>query len=185
MKRLIALACLALAPAPALADEIVDTLNGAIAAYEAGDVKYALEELAYARQLLQSVAAEGLAAFLPPAPEGWTREVNTGMNQGLALMGGGSGAEATYAGGGKSFTLSVMADNPMVGAMAAMFGNPMLMGMSGEIVRVGRQRFVDQEGELTGLVDNRILVQASGAPREDMLPVLEAIDYDGLAGFGR
>ncbi|WP_287187034.1 hypothetical protein [Rhodovulum sp.] len=57
MKRLIALACLALAPAPALADEVVDTLNSAIAAYEAGDVKYALEELAYARQKMQAVAA--------------------------------------------------------------------------------------------------------------------------------
>ncbi|GAA0311029.1 hypothetical protein [Rhodovulum strictum] len=185
MKRLITLACLALAPGPVLADDVVDTLNSAIAAYEAGDVKYALEELAYARQLMQAVAAEGLTGFLPPAPEGWTREVNIEMNQGLAIMGGGAGAEATYSDGDKSFTLSVMADNPMVGAMAAMFGNPMLMGMSGEIVRIGRQRFVDQGGELTGLVDNRILVQANGAPREDMLPVLEAIDYDGLAGFGR
>jgi hypothetical protein len=85
------------------------------------------------------------------------------MNQGLAMLGGGTGAEAVYAGDGMRFIVTLMADNPMVGAMGAMLGNPMLMATAGEIVRVGRQKFVDQDGELTGLVDNRILVQASGA----------------------
>ncbi|TCO74206.1 hypothetical protein [Rhodovulum euryhalinum] len=186
MKRLACLAALALVPAaPVLADEVTDALTGATEAYEAGDVKLALEELAFAQQRMQAMKAEGLTAFLPPAPEGWTREIDTQMNAGLAMMGGGTGAEATYANGDASFVVTLMADNPMVGAMGAMFGNPMLMGAAGEIVRVGRQKFVDQDGELTTLVDNRILVQARGAGREVMLPVLEAMDYEGLAGFGR
>ncbi|TCP38680.1 hypothetical protein [Rhodovulum marinum] len=185
MKRLTLSALIALAAPAALADDVTDTLQSAIEAYESGDVKYALEEIAYAQQLLQAMKAEGLTGFLPPAPDGWTREVETDMNQGLAMMGGGTGAEATYAGDGQSFTVTLMADNPMVAAMAAMFGNPMLMGTAGEIVRVGRQKFVDQDGELTALVDNRILIQASGAGRDAMLPVLEKIDFDGLSGFGR
>ncbi|MBN2906572.1 MAG: hypothetical protein JXJ18_07685 [Rhodobacteraceae bacterium] len=182
---LLSAALVALPLLPAHADEVTDTLQSAIEAYEAGDVQYALEEIAYAQQLVQAMKAEGLSAFLPPAPEGWSRTVDTDMNQGLAMMGGGTGAEATYEGDGQSFTLTLMADNPMVGAMAAMFGNPMLMATQGEMVRVGRQKFVDQDGDLTGLVDNRILVQVSGAAPGVMLPVLEAIDYKALAGFGR
>lgn len=185
MKRLIAAAALVVLPGmPALADDVTETLQSAIDAYEAGDVQYALEEIAYAQQLLQAMKAEGLTAFLPPAPEGWTREIDTEVNQGLAMMGGGTGAEATYSGDGHDFTVTLMADNPMVGAMAAMFANPMLMGSTGKIVRVGRQKFVNQDGEMTGLVDNRILVSASGAAPEVMLPVLETIDYEALAGFG-
>ncbi|MBK1634300.1 hypothetical protein [Rhodovulum adriaticum] len=186
MKRLILSAAFALSAAtPALADDVTDTLQSAIEAYESGDVQYALEELAYAQQLLRAMKAEGLTAYLPPAPEGWSREVNTDMNQGLAMMGGGTGAEAVYSGNGASFTVTLMADNPMVGAMGAMFASPMLMAAGGEIIRVGRQKFVDQDGELTALVDSRILVQASGADADTMLPVLEAIDYKALAGFGR
>lgn len=185
MKRLILSALLALVPAGAgLADDVTDTLYSAIEAYEAGDVQYALEELGYAQHLLQALKAEGLTAFLPPAPDGWAREVTTDMNQGLAMMGGGTGAEATYTGDGHQFTISLMADTPMVGAMAAMFGNPMIMAASGQIIRVGRQKFIDQEGALTGLVDNRILVQASGAEADTIVPVLETIDYKALAGFG-
>jgi hypothetical protein len=186
MTRHLALLALAIVTAvPARADEVAETLQGALDAYKSGDVQYALEELAYAQQLLQAMRAEGLTAFLPPAPEGWRREINTDINKGLAMMGGGTGAEATYSGEGRSFTVTLMADNPMVGAMAAMFGNPMLMGAAGEMVRVGRQKFIDQDGELTGLVDNRILIQASGADKAVILPVLERIDFAALAGFGR
>lgn len=160
MNHPLALAALAAwCAAPARADAVTEALESAIEAYGAGDVNY--------------------------AREGWTPEVDTEMNRGLATMDGGTGAAATYAGGGESFTVTLMADKPMVGAMGAMFGNPMLMGAAGEIGRVGRQKSVDQDGELTTLVDNRIPVRASGAGREVMLPVLEAIDYAGLAGFGR
>jgi len=185
MKHLLIPALLATLPVAAAADEVTDTLTSAIDAYESGDVQYALEELAYAQQLLQALRAEGLTGFLPPAPEGWTREIDTEMNAGLAMMGGGTGAEATYDGDGQRITVTLMADNPMVGAMAAMFSNPMLMAASGRITRVGRQKFVDQDGELTGLVDNRILVQASGGSPEDKVALLEKIDFGALAQFGR
>ena len=83
---------------PAAADEISDTLQSALDAYSKGDAAYALEELDYARQLLLELKTEALARFLPEAPEGWTREINSEMNAGLAMMGGGTGAEASYEG---------------------------------------------------------------------------------------
>lgn len=168
---------------PVTADEISDTLQSALDAYDAGDSAYALEELDYARQLLLALKTDALAAFLPDAPEGWTREINTEMNAGLAMMGGGTGAEATYEGAGKSITLQLMADNPMVGALGGMIANAAMYGA--RVERVGREKFMVQDNEMTGLVANRILVKASGATPEEMSPLIERIDFRALRAFGQ
>jgi len=180
-----ALASVLLMSGPTLADEISATIQSALDAYNAGDIKYATEELAFAQQQLQGLKAEGLQGFLPAAPDGWTRTVNTDMNAGMAMMGGGTGVEATYEGAGQSFTLSLTADSPMVGTFAAMFGNSAMMAAMGTIVRVGREKFVDQDGSLTGVMDGRILIQASGAPVDVMVPMLETMDFKALASFGK
>ncbi|WP_097177061.1 hypothetical protein [Phaeovulum vinaykumarii] len=178
-------ATLALPATAARADEVTDTLNAARAAYEAGDIAAATEEVAFASQLLQAMKVEGLAAFLPAAPEGWTREIDTEMNAGLAMMGGGAGAAARYDNGTDSFTITLMADNPMVAAMSGMLGGAM-MGAMGKITRIGREKFVQQDGgDLVALVGNRVLVQAEGADLEVMRPVLAAIDFPTLADWGR
>ena len=128
--------------------------------------------------------ADSLAVFLPEAPEGWTRTINTEMNAGLMMMGGGTGAEASYEGPGGSFTISLTADNPMVASMGAMLGNATLMAQMGKVERVGRQRFLNQNGSLSALIGNRVLVQAQGGEVTDMMPALETIDFAGLEKFG-
>lgn len=184
MSRFLVSATLALVLAmPAASDEISDTLQSALDAYSEGDAAYALEELDYARQLLLELKTEALARFLPEAPEGWTRAINSEMNAGLAMMGGGTGAEATYQGEGKSITLQVMAGNPMVGALGGMIGNAAMYGA--KVERVGREKFMVQDNEVTGLVDNRILVKASGADPEAMLALIGNMDMRALKEFGR
>lgn len=180
----IAAALLALMPGlPATADEITDTLQGALDAYNEGDTAYALEELDYARQLLLALKTDALVGFLPEAPEGWTREINTEMNAGLAMMGGGTGAEATYRGDGDSIKLQLMADNPMVGALGGMIANAAMYGA--RVERVGREKFMIKDGELTGLIANRILVKASGGTPEQMIALVEQIDFRALRTFGQ
>lgn len=175
---------LGLAPGLAEADDVTDALTSAIEAYEDGDIGYALEELEYAKQLLKAMKTDELVQYLPAAPEGWTREVNTEMNASLGMMGGGTGAEAEYSGSGMdSFTITLMADNPMVGAMAGLLGNAAAIGA--KIERVGRQKFMVQNGELTGLVDSRILVKATGGDVQVMLDTLKTMDFKALADFGR
>ena len=168
---------------PATADEITDTLQSALDAYNEGNAAYALEELDYARQLLLAIKTDALVGFLPEAPEGWTREINTEMNAGLAMMGGGTGAEASYRGDGASITLQLMADNPMVGALGGMIANAAMYGA--KVERIGREKFMLQNGELTGLIANRILVKASGAAPEAMIPLVEQIDFRALKTFGQ
>jgi hypothetical protein len=175
----------ALCASGARADQISDTIQSALDAYNSGDYQYAAEELAFAQQQLQALKADGLSAFLPEAPEGFTRTVNTEMTAALGMMGGGTGAEASYQGASESFTLTLTADSPLVAQMGAMLGNAMVMAqMGGQIVRVGRLKFLDQDGSMMGLVGNRVLVQITGASNEVMLPVLEQIDFAGLEGFG-
>ncbi|MHA6346746.1 hypothetical protein [Roseivivax sp. CAU 1761] len=170
--------------APASADAVSDALRAARAAYEAGDVELALDELDIARARLLDQRSNALGRFLPPAPEGWSRQVATERHAGLALMGGGVAAEATYASpdGVSGYTLSLLADNPMVASMAAMIAHAPAMGL--EVDRIGRERFVTQDGQVMGLVGSRVLVQIDGASPDLMRAALERIDYASLAAFG-
>lgn len=168
---------------PGLADEVSDTLSSALQAYEDGDIAYAIEELDYAKQLLQQMNTQELTSFLPEPPEGWTREIGDGsMNAGLAIMGGGVGAEAEYTDGTETFNVTIMANSPMITMFGGMISNAGMLGM--KMHRVGREKFIFNDGELTGLIANRILIQADGADPEVMIPVLETIDFEALAEFG-
>ena len=57
-----------------------------------------------------------------------------------------------------------------------------MMGL--KMHRVGREKFVFDDGELTGLIDNRILVQADGSSADVMISILENMDFKGLEDFG-
>ncbi|WP_226779655.1 hypothetical protein [Oceaniglobus trochenteri] len=168
---------------PALADDVTDTLQSAIDAYSEGDIAYALEEIAFATQLIKAQKAGALNAFLPEAQAGWTREIDEDEGRSLGMMGG-TGAVARYSNGDDSFNIQIMADSPMIAGFAGVFGNAGMMATMGKIERVGREKFLNQDGELTGIVAGRILVQASGGDVDTMIAHLEAMDFKGLAGFG-
>ncbi|MDG4649496.1 hypothetical protein P6F26_13720 [Roseibacterium sp. SDUM158017] len=170
---------------PATADEITDALRDAIAAYEAGELGTALEDVARATGLLVSLRSQGLADFLPPALDGWSREVSGDAAEGLGFMGGGLIVEAVYAGPEDAFSIVMVADNPVVGAMAAMFANPAMMSTMGRVEEIGGESFLDADGEVSALVGGRVLVQASGAALPAMRAHLERIDFGALADFGR
>lgn len=172
-------------PAHVAADEVTDALTAAIEAYDAGEIGDALDEMAYAEQLLMGLQAEGLTAYLPEALDGWTREVSEDAGSALAVIGGGIVAEASYSGPGERFSVTLMADNPMVAQMGAMLGNRAMMAMMGEIMRVNRENFLYQDGSLTGLIGGRVLVQAEGGTPEDMTAHLEQMDFAALESFGQ
>lgn len=167
---------------PLAADEISDTLQSAIQAYEEGDVQYALDEIEIAKQKLMGLKTGALSAFLPPAPDGWSREDNPDVAKGLAMMGGGVAAEATYSDGATSYSINLMADNPMVASLAGMINNAAMMGM--KVERVNRQKFAIQDKEIMGLVANRVLVRISGAEEDVMLKALEGMDFQAMGSFG-
>ncbi|MEM1079976.1 MAG: hypothetical protein AAGH65_00190 [Pseudomonadota bacterium] len=165
----------------AMADEFTDTLDAASQAYAEGDIKAASEELTYASQLLQNMKADQFAQLLPEPLEGWTREVNTDATAAMGMFGGGTTATGQYSNGSERFEITMMADSPSVMSMAGMLSNPQMMASMGEIVRIQRQSFVNQNGELTGLIDGRVLIQASGSAAQDAIVAhLETIDFRGF-----
>ncbi len=184
-KFLLAVAAGLLAAIPLRADPVTDALKTAIAAYEEGDVQYALDEITNAQRLIAEQKTAGLAEFLPAAPEGWSREVSAEANSAMALMGGGIMAEASYHNGDRSesFTIKLIADNPMVAQMGAMFGNAALVGQMGKVRRINRVRFLEQDRTLQAMIGNRVLLQAEGGAPDLMEPVLAGMDLSALEKF--
>lgn len=170
---------------PAWADEVEDSVDAALKAYRAGDIKTAKEELDFASQLLGQMKAEGLKAFLPEPLKGWQREDAETDTQAMAAFGGGQMASASYTNGSQVVEIQLMADNQMVSAMAGMFSSAALMGAMGEVRRIeGEKVIVSQDGELQAMIDDRIMVQISGSADADTKAAFfGAMNIEGLKGF--
>ncbi|QDY69713.1 hypothetical protein [Qingshengfaniella alkalisoli] len=169
---------------PVFADEVTDTLDAIRKAYDEGNISKALEELSFAQAQMQAMKADSFAQFLPEAPEGWEREISTEMSGPMMFAGGGTGAEATYRKDDESFTISLMADSPLIGMMSGLLSNPMVaMASGGKVHRVGDMKVLSQDGSLSALVGSNILVQAEGAAEDVMMPVVETIDFAALEDF--
>ena len=179
---------LALVSAPLQADPVTDALESALENYEKGDLGMTAARLTEAQKAVVALQGGKLTRFLPEAPDGWSREIDEDANEGMSMVGmGGASAAADYISPeGDHVTLTLDADNPIVTSMASMLGNPQMMAMMGELLEFGDQRMVNQDGEISGLVANRVLVQATGtASEEQMSEILSMMDFDGLAAYDK
>ena len=141
IRKTLAISCAAFAPVASAAagDEIADTIESALKAYQYGDIQYALEELAYAKQKLNLMNAEVLSQFLPSATAGWSRQVDTDFSKTLGGVDGGARNE----GGGENLKITLLADNPMVASMDGLFGGADFF--VGKMVRIGREKFIEPD----------------------------------------
>lgn len=169
---------------PAHADAVSDALDAATKAYAAGDFNGTSTQLTAAIKELATMQSAMLSAHFPPAPDGWTRSDNADMAEGLAVMGGGAGAEATYTdAGGQTVTLTAFADNMMVQSFAGILVNPQMMAMMGKTVDINGVVFLDQEGQSTmALLESRVLLQANGASEQAKM-LLGLIDLAKMGKF--
>ena len=167
----------------AAADEVEAALEAALAAWRAGDVAAAREELDFATALMDQAEAKGLEAFLPGAMEGWTKTAGDSSAAPALMFGGGLSASAVYESGGQTVEIEIFANNPMVAAVAPMLATPQLMAAAGEVRRVrGRRYVVTPNGQVMALIADSVLVQVSGTASEgSKIAYFEAIDFDGLA----
>jgi len=178
-------AALLAATPPAMADEFTDVVQSALEAYADGDITVAREELDYAMQLLTAMKADSLATFLPEPREGWTREAAEaeGAGPAMAMFGGGTAAAATYRRGAEEFTLTLLANSPMVSGIGAMVSGMASLGGS-QTVRIQRTQFSVDGDEMQGVAGGKVLVSVSGNARvEDKTAHLEAMDFRALADF--
>jgi hypothetical protein len=174
-----------LSPNHALADAVSDALAAAATAYEAGNFAETGNQLTLARNELSKLQSAKMQSLLPAAPDGWTREDGSDMAEGMAMMGGGAGTEATYSKDSTRITVSVMADNPMVASMLGIFGNSAMMAMMGKTVTINGTDFLDQEGSMMSVLENRVMVQAQGGTVEEMTAILQGMDFGAVAAFDK
>lgn len=175
---------LAVLATPMRADIVTDSLTAALAAYQAGDLKTTTAQMAAATTGLTEIKTALLAAALPPAPDGTTQEVNSDYAAGIAMMGGGTGVEASYSdASGNSMTVTFTTESPMLAMMMGMFGSPQTLAMLGKTAQVGDQLMLSQDGSLTTVVDGRILVVLNGDQPDALLALAQAIDFAALATF--
>lgn len=170
----------------AQADAVTDALAAAQAAYASGQLGQTAAELTNATRAVQAIQQERLASTLPQGIEEWTMTMGENAVGDAGFFGGMVGimADATYShSDGRSFTVTLIADSPTVAGMAGILGNPQMMAMMGKVVRVGAIDLLDQDGSLSALVANRVLLQAQGADVADMSSIPATMDFAKLAQF--
>lgn len=175
---------------PVFADDITDSIQEALKAYEEGEFTDAVESLNYASQLIQQKKGEGLEKFLPEPLSGWTAQAPASQAAGAALFGGGITAERTYRKANSTIFVKMMADSPVMQGMLAMFSNPMIAASGGgKLERIGRQKVItkydpsNNRGDIQTVVANRYLITIEGrqASLEDMKAYAKAIEYKKIA----
>jgi hypothetical protein len=170
---------------PALAaDKILDTIDAARKAYQAGDMANAKQSLDLASQLIAQKNAEGFVALLPAPLAGWKAEKAQASAVGAAMFGGASAASRSYSNAkGDTVEVSITGDSAMIMQFAPMLNNPAMAGAMGKLVRVGDQRAIQtQDGDIMLLVANKFLINVHGsADAASKLSYAQAIDIAKLS----
>lgn len=151
---------------PAIAaDDILDAIDQARKAYQAGDMANAKQQLDVASQLIGQKNAEGFAALLPAPMPGWKAEKAEAHAVGATVFGGGSAASRTYTNAkGDTVEVSITGDSALIMQFAPLLANPGMAGAMGKLVRVKDQRAIqNQDGDVIMLVANKFLVQVQGS----------------------
>jgi hypothetical protein len=177
------LAVLAVLPAYA-ADDIIDAIDQARKAYQAGDTAAAKQSLDLASQLIGQKNAEAFATLLPAPLAGWKAEKAQTNAVGATMFGGASAATRSYSNAkGDTVEISITGDSAMVMQFAPMLNNPAMAGAMGKLIRVGSQRAIqNQDGDVMMMIANRFLINVQGsADAAAKLAYAQALDVAKLS----
>ena len=183
----IALAALVVAVAaiPAFAaDDILDAMDQAHKAYQAGDMATAKQQLDLASQLIGQKNAEGFVKLLPAALPGWTAEKAQAQAIGAVMFGGASSASRSYSNAkGDHVEISITGNSAMLMQFATLLNNPALAGAMGKLVKVnGLRALQNQDGDVIIVVGNKFVVNVQGsADAETKLAYANAVDVATLS----
>ena len=181
--RVVAAVALMASASAAFADEIADAIDQARKSYQSGDLGNAKQSLDLASQLVAQKNAERFATLMPAAMSGWKAdEVQTAAVGGYGF--GGSSASQTYTNAkDEQVNLKITGDSALINQYAAVISNPVVAGMAGKIVLIGKERAIqDKNGDLNMVVVNKYLITVDGsAPAAAKLGYAQAIDLAKLA----
>jgi hypothetical protein len=173
---------------PAVADDITDQINEAVAAYARKDVPTAIAGLEAALNLLRQGRADTYGKLLPSPPAGWTADDVETVSVGVMIAGGGTGATRKYHMAGSTVTVSIMADSPIMQAMSAIAasGVAAAAGLRTQIVNGRRTLFTKDDNAFMTIISDRILVrvEGGGVPEATLKQFLTSIDFAAIEKLG-
>jgi len=174
--------------APAAADDVTDQLEAARKAYEAGELRSAVQTLQFAVASVQEKINLSLLELLPEPLEGWKADEPQAQSGGMAAMIAGINlSRHYYRDDGAEVDITITADSPLLGMMTMMLSNPMLMQTDPgtRIYTLGGHRGMikhDKDSdawEISLMVGGKTMVQVSGRGLKDKQAAedyLKAID---------
>jgi hypothetical protein len=166
------------------ADDIVDAMDQARKAYQAGDKGSAKQQLDLASQLIGQKNAEGFVKLLPEALPGWNADKAQAQAIGAVMFGGASSASRSYSNAkGDHVDISITGDSAMLMQFATLLNNPALAGAMGKLVKVGGLRALqNQDGDVIVVVGNKFVVNVQGsADAAAKLAYANAVDLAALS----
>ena len=187
--------CLILATGTAQAvDPVIDQIDAAKRAYEAGDAAVAIQALNFAvAQIEQQQTAKQLELFPEPLP-GWTAEQAAADSAGIAAMLTGKVLSRSYreTATGAEVRITISANSPFLGMMTSLMQMPMLMQADPgtTLYSFGGHRGILKQGdggdvEVSLMLGGNILLQlagSNGATKEAIEGYLAAIDLAAVQG---
>ena len=179
-----ALVVLCLMATPALAaDDILDAIEAARKAYQAGDMAGAKQSLDLASQLVGQKNAESFAALLPAALPGWKAEQAETTSVGVTVFGVTSASRRYTGPDGRDVEVRITGDSTLVVQFAQFLINPAIAGAMGKLIRVGDQQALQtNEGSINMVVSNKFLVTVEGsADAASKLAYAQAVDVAKLS----
>ena len=170
-----------LLPVLAAADQIREEMADQIKKYESGDIPGALDSARLIESWLLEMQAQGLSGVWGEVP-GWTLSVGESQSAGMAMMGGGITASASYEKGDMSMSAQLIANSPMLTMVTSMMGNAFLTSSAGStIMKIdGRKVMVENdngEWKLSVPYKNSVLLTVEGPDKDAAVKCVERIDW--------
>lgn len=175
--------CILAAAGSAAADPVTDQINEALAAYGKKDLNGAARALDSAATLIRQQETTQWKAVLPAALPGWTAQQPEGGAVAPALFGGAVTVSRKYQKGGAIVTVSIVANSPMVQAMASFLSSGLgaMLGSADFVVIDGRRLLHSKsDNSYQTLVGHTVLVKVEGNPATDdaaLRQYLHAVDF--------
>jgi hypothetical protein len=165
------------------ADDIIDAMDQARKAYQAGDMATAKQSLDLASQLVGQKNAEAFSTLLPAPLAGWKGDKAETASVGVAMFGASSASRRYQNASGNDVTVRITGDSAMVMQFAQIFMNPAIAGAMGKLIKVGDQRAIQtNEGTVNLVVANKFLVTVEGsADAAAKLAYAQAVDVTKLS----
>jgi hypothetical protein len=184
LRALLAAAFLAATVMPALAaDDVLDAIDQARKAYEAGDMTKAKQSLDEASQMLAQKSAERFAALLPEPLPGWIAGKVETEAVGVEIFGATSATRRYTNAKGRSVDVRITGDSTLVMPFAQFLINSAIAGAIGKLIHVGSQRAIQtKDGMINMVIADKFLVTVDGsADAEAKLAYAKAVDVAKLS----